>query len=104
MSAAEKSQLDHNLQGPLGIIAGSGALPEMLLTACDRKNIEPFVVGFEGQTDPAIIQGRNHMWTRLGAAGHVMNTLKSHNVKDLVMIGSIRRPSFSELVPDLRTI
>ena len=33
-----------------------------------------------------------------------MKTLKSHGIFDLVMIGSIRRPSFAELVPDFKTI
>jgi UDP-2,3-diacylglucosamine hydrolase len=64
----------------------------------------PFVIGFEGQTDPAVVQGRNHLWTRLGAAGQIMKTLKSHDIHDLVMIGSIRRPSVSELVPDFKTL
>ncbi len=103
MPAPEKIQLTPDIKR-LGIIAGSGSLPLRLIAACDNKGIEPFIIGFEGQTDPAIIEGREHMWTRLGAAGQVMKTLKSHDVHDLVMIGSIRRPSFSELVPDFKTI
>jgi UDP-2,3-diacylglucosamine hydrolase len=101
MSAAEKSHLEI---AKLAIIAGSGSLPMRLIAACDNKGITPFIVGFEGQTDPAVIQGREYMWTRLGCAGSVMKTLKSHDIHDIVMIGSIRRPSFSELVPDFKTI
>lgn len=101
MPAAETSQLEIT---KLAIIAGSGSLPMRLIAACDNKNIEPFIVGFEGQTDPAVIKGREHIWTRLGSAGSVMKTLKSHGIYDIVMIGSIRRPSFSELVPDFKTI
>jgi DUF1009 family protein len=48
--------------------------------------------------------GRNHIYTRLGAAGQIINTLKSHDIHDLVLIGSIRRPTLSELRPDLRTL
>ena len=88
----------------LGVIAGSGRLPETLLHACDSKGIEPFVVGFEGQTDPSLVQGRNHMWTRLGAAGQVIQTLKAHDIHDLVLIGSMRRPTLGELRPDLKTV
>ncbi len=52
----------------LGVVAGGGALPQRLLENCDERGIETFVVGFEGQTDPAIIKNRNHLWTRPGAA------------------------------------
>jgi hypothetical protein len=86
----------------LGILAGSGVLPQKLLEACDEKGITPFVVGFEGQTDPLLIQGRSHLWTRLGAAGQVIKTLKTHNIRDLVFIGAIRRPTIAELRPDMK--
>lgn len=102
MSAAEEKRVS-DIQR-LGIIAGSGALPARLLAACDEKGIRPFIVGFEGQTDPALVKDRDHLWTRLGAAGKVMKTLKDHDVRDLVLIGSMRRPSLSEMMPDLRTL
>lgn len=86
----------------LGIIAGGGSLPAKLLHACDEMGIEVFVIGFDGQTDPALTKGRHYMWTRLGAAGQILNTLKSHDIHDLVLIGSIRRPSLMELRPDFK--
>lgn len=79
-------------------------MPERLVAACDKKGIETFIIGFEGQTDPLLVKNRAHMWTRLGAAGKVMRTLKDHGIHDLVLIGSIRRPSLSEMVPDFKTI
>jgi DUF1009 family protein len=87
----------------LGIIAGGGALPDKVLHACDRKGITPFIVAFEGQTDPLLVKNRNHMWARLGAAGSVLETLRAHEIADLVLIGSMRRPSLAELRPDLKT-
>ncbi len=86
----------------LGIIAGGGGLPEKILCACDKKGIEPFIVGFDGQTDPALLEDRRYILTRLGAGGHIIKTLKAHGIRDLVLVGSIRRPTFSELRPDLR--
>jgi UDP-2,3-diacylglucosamine hydrolase len=87
----------------LGIIAGGGALPGKLVQACETAGIKVFIIAFEGQTDEAILDGQKYMLTRLGAAGQIINTLKSHNIHDLVLIGSIRRPSLSELKPDMRT-
>lgn len=87
----------------LGVIAGGGSVPEVLLHACDEQNIETFVVAFEQQTDPAIVHGRQHIWTRIGAAGHILSTLKDHGIRDLVLIGSIQRPSLFDLRPDFKT-
>lgn len=107
MSATPQSRIDQGASKPpvkkLGIIAGGGAIPALLLSACDEQGIETFVVGFEKQTDPAVMEGRNYMLTRIGAAGQILQTLQSHEIKDLVLIGSIRRPSLAELRPDMRT-
>ncbi len=87
----------------LGIIAGGGSLPERLLHSCDRRGIEVFIIGLEGQTDRNLMAGRKHLWTRMGAAGQIMQTLKAHQIRDVVMIGSVSRPSFAELKPDWKT-
>jgi UDP-2,3-diacylglucosamine hydrolase len=88
----------------LGIIAGSGILPSVLLQACDRKGIFPFIVAFEGHTDPAIVIGREYMWARFGGSGTTMRVLRSHDIRDLVFIGGIRRPSIAALRPDFKTM
>lgn len=106
MSASEVSSVmasDDDLPKKIGIIAGGGCLPARLVESCQNQNIEPFIVAFEGQTDMDIVSGYNHMKTRLGAAGQIISTLRAHDVHDLVLIGSIRRPSLSELRPDIRT-
>lgn len=104
MSAAKKSSLKEQLGiERLGIIAGGGNLPARLLAACDQAGIEVFVVGFEGQTDKSIYEGREYLCSRIGAAGTIINTLKNHDIHDLVMIGAINRPTLIDLKPDLRT-
>ena len=105
MPAAQESRVkDEALPlARLGVIAGGGNLPARLLASCDQAGTEVFVVGFDGQTDRNLLTGRNHMFTRLGAAGQIINTLRAHDIRDLVLIGSIRRPSLKELKPDLRT-
>lgn len=93
----------HNQIQKLGIIAGRGELPARLLAVCDQKKIEVFIVAFAGQTDPSILEGRAHVISRIGAAGQIIKTLQNHNIKDIVMIGGLRRPSLSELRPDSKT-
>ncbi len=88
----------------LAIIAGGGATPERLAAACEAQGIEIFIVAIDGQAAPEITNNRAHMWTRLGTAGTVIKNLKSKGVHDLVLIGSVRRPSLSEMIPDLKTL
>jgi len=87
----------------LGIIAGGGLLPVKLAECCEKYDIDVFVCAFDGQTNPAAVKGREHMWGTIGAAGKIMKTLKDHDVHDLVLIGNIRRPSLAELKPDFKT-
>ncbi len=87
----------------IGVIAGSGSLPARVLEACDKKGIQVFVVALEGQADPASTKGRQFMRARIGRAGEIVRTLQAHGITDLVLIGSLRRPSLSELRPDLKT-
>lgn len=102
MSAAKESRIKTEIK-TLGIIAGGGALPERLLRSCDQQGIESFVIALEGQTDMKALKGCQHMVSRFGAAGTMISTLKSKNIKDIVMIGSVRRPGLKELCPDLKT-
>ncbi len=102
MSAQKKSSLAHDIK-TLGIIAGGGVLPERLAQACESLGIEPFIVAFEGHTDMNVVRGRPHMIGRMSGAGSIIKTLRAHDIKDLVLIGAMRRPHFSELRPDLFT-
>jgi DUF1009 family protein len=102
MSATEKKRIEPSSIKKLGILAGGGELPFMLLEACKSQGIEPFIIAFEGQADASLTDGHAHLWTRLGALNTVFKTLKSHDISDLVLIGSIRRPSMAEIRPDLK--
>ncbi|MCB1562339.1 MAG: UDP-2,3-diacylglucosamine diphosphatase LpxI [Alphaproteobacteria bacterium] len=103
MPASQEKQLEPPVKR-LGIIAGGGYLPLRLVRACGEQGIEAFIVAFEGQTDPCLVHEHQHIWTRLGAAGTVLSTLRAHEITDIVLIGSIRRPSLAELRPDLKTV
>ena len=92
------------MSAKLGILAGGGQLPRQLINLCEETNREVFVVAFKGQTDPETVNSVDHIWTRLGAAGKILKTLKEQQVKELVMIGPVKRPSMAELRPDWRAL
>ena len=77
----------------LGVIAGGGALPRMLLADCTKRGRRCFAVGFRNHTDPSALSGADHMWARLGATGATIRRLKRENVREVVMVGNLRRPS-----------
>lgn len=86
----------------LGIIAGAGPVPRQLIQACRDAGRPVCVVAFEGQTDPETVSGVPHLWTRLGAAGDILDFLRAQGVGELVLAGPIKRPSLSEVRPDWR--
>lgn len=87
----------------LGILAGGGTLPARIAAAVRGQGREVFVVAFEGHTDPASVEGLPHLWSRFGAAGSIIARLKDEGVGELVFAGPVRRPSFTELIPDWYT-
>ncbi len=85
----------------LGILAGGGRLPRLLIDACVAQARPYAVIAFEGQADPANVVDEHTTWCRLGAGALILKTLKRNSVEDVVLAGSIRRPNWRELRPDL---
>jgi DUF1009 family protein len=86
----------------LGIVAGRGTLPAQLVETCRAQGRGVFVVALEGQTDPATVEGVDHVWVRLGDASKAIEPLRAAGVEELVLAGGIVRPSLAELRPNLR--
>ena len=86
----------------LGIIAGGGVLPRLIAQACQGEGRDILVIAIEGETDPATCEGVPHRWLRLGAVGALLKALKQAGCHEVVLAGSIHRPSFSSIMPDLR--
>lgn len=91
-------------QRKLGIIAGGGVIPQMLINYC-RENQRPyFVLAIEGNADRALFNNDiPHQWIRIGQAGTGFKRFCEEGVEDVIMIGTIRRPTLADLMPDLRT-
>lgn len=94
-----------NIHRKLGIIAGGGAIPKMLIDECRAQGIDFTVLAIEGNADKNLFNDSDfpYQWMRIGQAGSGFKHFAEQKVQDVVMIGTIRRPSFFDLVPDLRT-
>ena len=84
----------------LGIIAGGGFLPKQLMDHC-RQEGRPFVlVCLKDFALPEIVGNEPSLWIRLGEAGKAVSFFKKHDVREIVMIGPVQRPSLFQLRPD----
>ncbi len=88
----------------LGILAGGGDLPALMISACRDSDRDFFVLAFEGQTEPEIVEAVPHAWVRLGAGRKALSLLREAGAEDLVMAGRITRPSLAGLRPDKKVL
>ncbi len=93
-----------NKQKKLGIVAGGGSLPQKLIEHCRQTGREFFALAIDGNADTNIFTDNiPHIWIRIGQAGTGFKRFRDEKVEEVVLIGTIRRPSFKELIPDMRT-
>ena len=97
-------QQNNTTQAKLGIIAGGGELPKHIMDWCENHNQPYHVLAIKGNADEGYFDKKvPHTWIRIGQAGTGFKVFKEQNVQKIILIGTIKRPTFSELIPDLRT-
>jgi DUF1009 family protein len=90
-------------QERLGIIAGGGQLPALLIEFCRAERRPYTVIAIEGEAEAGPLGESPALWMRLGEAAKGFDRLRSDSVQAVVMAGKVRRPTFKELLPDWRT-
>jgi DUF1009 family protein len=85
----------------LGLIAGGGALPFAIATACRDADRPLFVVRLKGfaEQDLSEFDGIDVNPAELGK---LFKALKQAGCRSVCFAGLVRRPDFSALIPDLR--
>lgn len=90
-------------EGPLAIIAGSGALPCTVAEAASRAGRNVHILGIRGEADPGIARFP-HTWLKWGEVGRLFATLEGQGCRDLVIIGAVTRPDLANVRFDLGAI
>ena len=88
----------------LGIVAGGGRLPALIVEACRKQGREFYVLALEGQADKSLTDDTDHAWVRLGALGTAIDSLRKARVGEVVLAGSVRRPNLTDLRPDAKAM
>lgn len=61
---------------------------------------EIYVLALEGQADPADFPEPPDAWIRLGQVGRGLELLRQAGARELVIVGTVHRPSLAEIRPD----
>jgi len=86
--------------GPLGIIAGGGNLPLRVAEAVAASGRAVVVAVLDGHGDGGTFAGYPSQVFRWGLAAQLLAWLKGHGVRQVVLAGTVARPSLMSLRPD----
>lgn len=89
---------------PLAIIAGAGDFPPRLASLAAAGGRRVFIAALEGAAVPAAFGTADLQGYRLGQLGRLLEDLRRREITDLVLIGSLPRPSFGALRPEASTL
>jgi DUF1009 family protein len=92
------------MRGPLAIIAGAGDFPPRLADLAARHGRPVFIAALEGAAEPSAFGAADLQSYRLGQLGRLLEELRRREIADLVLIGSLPRPSFAALRPEASTL
>jgi DUF1009 family protein len=92
----------------LGLIAGNGTFPFLVLRAARGLGHDVVVVAIRGEAFPELetlageLGGTTVVWIELGQLGKCIDTFKSHQVTRAVMAGQVKHVKlFGGVMPDL---
>lgn len=89
----------------LGIIAGGGDFPPALARIIRASGQPVFIAALDGAADPAAFGADADLKSyRLGQLGKLLKTLRAREIGELILIGSLPRPSFGGIVPEPSTL
>src|SRR5213080_5104115 len=88
----------------LGLIAGNGRFPFLVLDAARAQGLEVIVAAIKEETFPEIeSRGATVHWLSLGELSKLIETFKREGVHRAIMAGQVKHKQiFSSIKPDLR--
>ena len=96
------------MQSPetLGIIAGNGVYPRLLVDGARRAGVEKIVAAaFTDETDPVLERHVNVLeWMRVGQLSRLLKFFSSQGIQHVIMAGQIAPKNLFDLRPDLKAL
>ncbi len=91
------------MQPKLGIIAGGGDLPKLVIEACRESGRAFYVVALEDHFDFSLDDDVPHGIHRMNRLADILDALLEQNVAEIVMAGRVRRPALKDIMMDRRS-
>lgn len=89
--------MENDMNGKLGIVAGGGAIPLMVVEEC-KKQKRPFaLILLEGIADKKLFSDVPYHSFMIGNAGAGLKYFRKEGVEEILFIGNLRRPSLKEI-------
>ena len=90
----------------LGLIAGNGKFPFLVLEGAKRAGVSVAVAAIREETDPEIELLAEHLtWVGIGQLGKMLRFFKAAAVDKVIMAGQVKHVQiFSRAIPDVRML
>jgi DUF1009 family protein len=82
---------------PLALVAGGGAMPMAVAEAAQRSGRSVIILALAGIADPTWVTRYRHHWLSLGRYSRFKRLMRAEQCTDVVLIGSMVRPSIWRL-------
>jgi len=91
--------------GRIGLVAGRGIYPRLVLEGARAEGKDLVVAAFDGETEPGVAsRGRPSQWLRVGQLGALVSFFKKQGVKEAIFAGQITPKRLYDLRPDLKAL
>jgi UDP-2,3-diacylglucosamine hydrolase len=102
--AATMTTAASEISSPVGVIAGGGAMPFAVAESLAARGIAPVLFPLRGACDPVRVEKFRHRWISVGQLGRATRLFREEGCRDLIFIGTLMRPSLSEIRFDIKTL
>jgi UDP-2,3-diacylglucosamine hydrolase len=89
---------------PIALICGGGSLPFAVARSLESRGRRVLLLGFRHWADPVAILRHRHHWVSLGQLGRIMRYARAEGCRDIVFIGTLVRPTLTQLRFDWITL
>lgn len=89
--------------GKIGLIAGRGDLPALLIQAAKDQGREIFVLAIRGDTNPYFLTDIPHQWIEMAEIAQTLDIFHRQGVSEVIMAGGLSRPPLKAFKPSILT-
>src|SRR5262245_19655577 len=88
-------------EGPLAMLCGGGSLPLAVAEKVTKSGRSVLLFPLRGAAEGTAVERFPHHWLHIGQIGRFMRLAHAAGCRDVVFLGSLVRPSFWQVHPDL---